>query len=68
MDYRNIRRQIEEEAGRRMSERKLLAVVACALLDIGETLTRIDRRLERMEAALGRVEPERGPRRGGDCE
>lgn len=49
MDYPKIRTQVEAGAALRVSDRQLLSVIACALLDIGETLDHISRTLDRIE-------------------
>ncbi|MBW3089588.1 hypothetical protein [Bifidobacterium miconisargentati] len=46
MDYKTIRKRVEAGTARPVSDRQLLSVIACALLDIAESLDHITRLIE----------------------
>lgn len=50
MDYQKIRQRLEANTERPVSDRQILSVIACALLDIGETLTHMSRVLDQLDS------------------
>lgn len=48
MNYQKIRTQLEAGTERPVSDRQLLSIIGVALLDIGESLDRIETMLERL--------------------